>query len=279
MADKPFVVPASAGPEGLDYQHFWVDPGLKEDAWIKSIEVRPGNRAVVHHVVVYLHPGGKEEPFKGFDGGRDFYFLAAYVPGMLAGEPFPEGAAKRIPAGSWFRFEVHYVPNGSEQEDLSRVGMIFADAESVTHEVRTLAVINTDFVIKPHLDDQTFAAQSKPTDIDMQALGFFPHMHLRGKSFKYEVVHPDSRVETVLSVPRYDFNWQTRYLSAEPLPLPAGSRIHIRAAYDNSEGNLANPDPSATVRNGIQTWDEMMVGYVDCLFPVGQSLELHFGFL
>jgi peroxiredoxin/mono/diheme cytochrome c family protein len=279
MADKPFVIPASAGPKGLDYQHFWVDPGFKEDAWIKAIEVRPGNRAVVHHVVIYLHPGGKEENFKGFGSGKEFYFLAAYVPGMLAGEPFPDGAAKKIPAGSWLRFEVHYVPNGSEQEDLSRVGMIFADPKAITHEVRTLAVINTEFLIKPRLDDQEFTAQSKPTPIDMQVLSFFPHMHLRGKSFEYEIERPGGDRETSLSVPAFDFNWQTRYVCAEPLSLPAGSHVRVRAVYDNSEKNLANPDPSATVRNGIQSWDEMMVGYVDCLFSVEESPKFPFGFL
>jgi peroxiredoxin len=278
MADEPFVVPADAGPSGLDYQHFWVDPGFDDDVWVRAIEVRPGNRAVVHHVVIYLHPGGKEENFKGFGSGKEFYFLAAYVPGMIAGEPFPDGAAKKIPLGSWLRFEVHYVPNGSPQEDLSRVGIVFADPKTVTHEVRTLAVINTEFVIKPHLDDQAFTAQSKPTPIDMQVLSFFPHMHLRGKSFKYQIERSNGDRETLLSVPAFDFNWQTRYLCAKPMLLPAGSHVHVRAAYDNSEKNLANPDPSATVRNGIQSWDEMMVGYIDCLFSVSESPKFPFGF-
>lgn len=279
MADKPFIIPASVGPQGLDYQHFWVDPGFKEDAWIEAIEVRPGNRAVVHHVVIYLHPGGKEENFKGFGSGKEFYFLAAYVPGMLAGEPFPKGIAKRIPAGSWLRFEVHYVPCGVEQEDTSQVGMIFTDPETISHEVRTLAVINTEFVIKPHMDDQAFTVQSKPTPIDMQVLSFFPHMHLRGKSFEYEIERPNGDRQTLLKVPEFDFNWQTRYLCAKPISLPAGSRVHARAVYDNSEKNLANPDPSATVRNGIQSWDEMMVGYIDCLFAVKESPRFPLGFL
>lgn len=279
MADKPHVVPADAGPEGIAYQNFWVDPGFSEDTWIKAIEVRPGNRAVVHHIVIYLHPGGKEENFKGLFTGKEFYYLGAYLPGFLAGDPFPDGAAKKIPAGSWLRFEMHYVPVGTEQEDLSSVGLVFADREQVTHEVRTLAVVKADFEIKPRLDNQTFTKTSVRTPIDMQMLGFFPHMHLRGKTFKYDAEYPDGRRETLLSVPRFDSNWQTRYSLRAQKTLPAGSRITITASYDNSEANLANPDSSVSVFNGEQTWDEMMVGYIDVLFPVKETPRFPYGFL
>jgi peroxiredoxin len=279
MAAKPHTVPASVGPEGIAYQNFWVDPGFSKDTWIKAIEVRPGNRVVVHHIVVYLHPHGKEENFRGFLTGREFYYLGAYLPGFLAGEPFPPGAAKKIPAGSWLRFEMHYVPVGTEQQDLSYLGLLLEDADKVTNEVRTLAVVKSDFEIRPRLDNQTFVKTSAPTPIDVQLLAFFPHMHLRGKAFEYVAEYPSRNREILLSVPRFDFNWQTRYVLNAPKKLPAGSRITITASYDNSEANLANPDPSATVVNGEQTWDEMMVGYIDVLFPRKETPKFPYGFL
>ncbi|SFH53397.1 redoxin domain-containing protein [Planctomicrobium piriforme] len=260
MADKPYVVPADGGKEGIRYQQFWAPTNLKEDSWMTGGEVRPGNRAVVHHVIVYVHPEGKRT--------KKHDFLTAYVPGLRM-TPLPPGAAKKIPAGSWLRFEIHYTPNGQQQEDLTSVGFVFADPEQITHEVKTTVAGSRDFVIQPQLDNQTFSGRSPKSPIDVQLISMSPHMHLRGKSFEYIAEYPDGRKEVLLKVPHYDFNWQTRYTLVEAITLPAGTVIRCNAAFDNSPRNLANPDPSATVRWGDQSWEEMLLGYMDIMYPAG----------
>lgn len=260
MRDKPFPVPAEAGPRGVAYQNFWVDPGFTEDRWVRAAEVRPGNRAVVHHIIVFAHPEGR--------GKGDQIFLFAYVPGLRL-LPMPAGAAKKIPAGSQLHFQVHYTPIGTEQEDLSVVGFVFADPAEVTHEVRTTEVVNTRFELAPRQKDQQVTARSQPSPVPVTLMSMSPHMHLRGQAFKYELELPDGRRETLLDIPHYDFNWQTQYRLKEPLVVPAGARLHCTALFDNSPENPANPNPDETVRWGDQSWEEMMIGYFDLLLPVG----------
>lgn len=262
MRDKPFEVAAEAGPEGIAYRQFWVDPGIKQDKWVVEMEARPSNRAVVHHIIVYVYPEGKES--------REHAFLTAYVPGLRA-EPLPAGAAKKISAGAWFRFEMHYTPIGTVENDLSEVGLVFAAPEDVTHEVKTMSVGNSKFELQPFLAHQEVTAKSGTSPVDLTLLSMSPHMHLRGESFRYDVEYPDGRTETLLDVPNYDFNWQTRYRLAEPLTLPVGARLHCTARFDNSEDNLANPDPSKTITWGDQSWDEMMLGYYDVMLPIDDS--------
>lgn len=259
MADKPFQIASNAGPRGIPYQRFWVEPNFEEDKWVIGAEARPGNRAVVHHIIVYVHPHGK--------GTREHEFFCAYVPGLRL-QQFSPGVAKKIPAGSALRFEMHYTPIGSPQEDLSSVGFLFTDPSKVTHEVRTLHVANGRFELKPFQDDQVVTATSKKSPITLQLLSMSPHMHLRGKAFQYEAIFPDGSQEILLNVPHYDFNWQTQYRLAEPREIPAGTKLFCSATFDNSDKNLANPDPSATVRWGDQSWDEMMLGYYDVMLPV-----------
>ena len=256
LRDKPYAIPASAGPNGLSYQNFVVNPKITTDKWVSEMEVIPGNRAVVHHIIVYVQPQGKQP------GGQ--VFLCAYVPGTRA-KPLAAGYAKKIKAGSWLRFQVHYTPNGSPQEDLSQVGLIYADPKTITHQVLTTEVNNHKFSIEPGLDNQTFTAVSQASPIDTIMMSMSPHMHLRGKSFKYELELPDGKRQTLLDVPKYDFNWQTSYRLAEPLTIPAGAKLHCTAVYDNSANNPANPDPTKTVTWGDQSWDEMMLGYFDLL--------------
>lgn len=257
MQSKPFALPASAGPEGVKYQNFAVDPKIKTDKWVAEMEVVPGNRAVVHHIIVYVQPDGQKQRGQG-------EFLCAYVPGTRP-MPLATGYAKKIKAGSWFRFQVHYTPNGSPQEDLSKVGLIYADAKTITHQVLTTEVANTRLNIEPGKDNQVFTAISQPSPIDVTLMSMAPHMHVRGKAFKYELELPDGTRQTLLDVPKYDFNWQTNYRLAEPLTIPAGAKLLCTAVYDNSTNNPANPDPTKTVTWGDQSWDEMMLGYFDLL--------------
>jgi hypothetical protein len=168
---------------------------------------------------------------------------------------------------------MHYTPNGTEQQDTTRIGLVFADADATENEVITTEIGNSDFKIPPGEAKHVVTATSRPTTEEVMLLSMSPHMHLRGKAFRYELVLPTGEREVLLDVPAYDFNWQTRYLLAEPRRLPAGSAIFCRAVFDNSEANLANPDPTKSVRWGEQSWEEMMLGFFDVMLPRGEERE------
>ncbi len=264
MRQQPYEVPA----EGVvQYEYFRVDPQLAEDRWIQAVEVLPGNRAVVHHILVFAEPpGGFDRDFAG--GARGF--LAGYVPGVRA-LPYPDGMAKFLPAGSSLVFQLHYTPIGSVQNDLSQIGFVFADAESVRYEVKTMSAFQPFLQIPPEVSDHREATRTRLHE-SVQLLAMMPHLHVRGKSFQYLSRLPgQSEWTTLLDVPAYDFNWQTAYRLTQPLALPSGTEIRCVAQYDNSEDNLNNPDPKATVRWGEQTWDEMLIGYFDMAVPLDPS--------
>jgi peroxiredoxin len=254
MRSTPFDVPAEGA---VKYQYFIAESGFKEDKWVSGLEVLPGNRAVVHHILVFAVSRDEASVGNGVQG-----FLAAYVPGLRA-IPYPEGMAKRIPAGSRLIFQIHYTPNGSKQKDLSKVGLMFADPAKVKYEVRTTSAANRRGLQIPAGADNYKVEATRIMTTESQLLTFMPHMHVRGKSFFYEAIYPDGKKETLLDVPGYDFNWQTAYRLSEPKKLPVGTRIHAIAAYDNSEKNRNNPDPTKMVSWGDQTWNEMMIGYFD----------------
>ena len=260
MQGEPFTVKAEGE---VRYQYFTVDPGFTEDTWIQAAQALPGNRAVVHHILVMVKPPGG--PAK-YDQARSD-FLAGYVPGLIA-RPFPKGMAKFVPAGSKLVFQMHYTPIGSVQQDRSRVGLIFADPKEIDHIVATTKAINHRFEIPPHAHNHRVEATSGRAPAGTQVLSFMPHLHLRGKDFRYEAHYPDGKKEILLDIPLYDFNWQTAYWFAEPKKFPAGTRMHCVAHFNNSDTNLANPDPGKTVRWGDQTWEEMMIGYFDIAIPV-----------
>ena len=185
--------------------------------------------------------------------------LTAYVPGSVA-SIYPSGVAAFVPAGSRIVFQMHYTPNGTEQEDQSYVGVVFADPHSVKKQIRGGAVANRGLAIPPRDDNYQVVSQRRIAD-DQLLMWMSPHMHLRGKAFRYIAHYPGGREEILLDVPKYDFNWQLRYELAEPKLLPAGTTLECIAHFDNSEDNLANPDPSEEVRWGPQTWQEMMIGF------------------
>ena len=263
MRPTPYDVPAEGT---VKYQFFIADSNLKEDEWIAGLEVVPGNRAVVHHILVFAIPPGGVTRSGGVQG-----FLAAYVPGLRA-TPYPQGMAKRIPAGSRLVFQIHYTPNGSKTQDLSKIGFLFTDPAKVKYEVRTTSAANAKgLVIPPGADDYKVEA-TRLLDNDAELLAFMPHMHVRGKSFSYEAIYPDGKREMLLDVPHYDFNWQTAYRLTQPKKFPLGTKIHAVAGYDNSAKNLSNPDPTKTVRWGDQTWNEMMIGYFDIAIAKDKAL-------
>jgi peroxiredoxin len=262
MAKEPFNVQAEGT---VRYQNFTIDPGFEEDKWVKAAELQPGNRAVVHHILVFAVSEGRRRSggFTGVSG----QFLAAYVPGHRS-PVYDDGMAKFVPAGSKLRFQVHYTPIGTPQKDLSRLGLVFAEPETISHVVTTQqAAEYKSLVIPPGADNFAVNARSQTAPSEVQLLAFMPHMHLRGKAFRYEVRYPGGKSEILLDVPHYDFNWQTAYRLAKPKTLPKGAYLHCVAHYDNSEENLNNPDPTETVRWGDQTWNEMMIGYFDVAVP------------
>jgi hypothetical protein len=173
---------------------------------------------------------------------------------------FPDGVAMLAPAGSKIAFQIHYTPNGKATQDTSYIGMIFADPSTVKKRAHVMGVAGAEIQIPPYAEDYSLTAEM-PIHTDQLLLSMSPHMHLRGKSFRYEAVFADGTSEILVDVPRYDFNWQLTYELAEPKLLPAGSKLRCTAHYDNSENNIANPDPSKTITWGPQTWDEMMIGY------------------
>jgi hypothetical protein len=157
---------------------------------------------------------------------------------------------------------MHYTPVGTEQTDRTSIGLRFAEASAVHKEVATKLMLEPNLAIPPG-EPHYPVEQTWRFDEDVLLLAFFPHMHLRGKSFRYEAIYPDGSEEILLDVPRFDFGWQFRYVLAEPKRMPAGSLLRCSAVYDNSKANPANPDPSALVRTGTQSWDEMFNGYFD----------------
>jgi thiol-disulfide isomerase/thioredoxin len=255
MRDEPYEVPATGV---VEYQMFVVDPGWKEDKWISAIEPRPGNPSVVHHILMFvIPPDGNMNA--GLGSGNDF--LGAFAPGLRP-EPLPTGLARFVPAGSKLVFQLHYTPNGSPQKDRSYCGFVFTDPKSVKKEVRVTSAVNAVFEIPPGKSDFPVAARYIFTE-DSNLLTLMPHMHLRGKAFRYEATYPDGRKEVLLDVPRYDFGWQTNYRLAEPKFMPRGTRMDCYAMFDNSEENLNNPDPKVPVRFGDQTFEEMMIGFFE----------------
>jgi peroxiredoxin len=249
---QPYAVPAKGV---VEYQHFSIDPGFKEDVWVKAAEARPGNRTVTHHLIAFFHPPGSDEwePLAPLSNS-----IAGFAPGMPPAI-YPKGAYRRIPAGSKIVIQAHYTPNGTAQTDQSEVGIVFAKPEEIKREFSVAAVLNFRFLIPPGAANHEVTATHK-FDEDSVLYSLTPHMHLRGKSFEYVAAYPDGREETLLSVPRYDFNWQNTYALAEPKKMPQGTEIRCRAIFDNSADNLANPNPRLPVMWGDQTWQEMMVG-------------------
>lgn len=265
ISEEPVPVMA----EGTEpYRHYTVDPGFTEDKWVKWAECMPGTKEVVHHIIVYVKPPWSNARERDPDI-RGFNFLTGFAPGTRP-MPYPSGTAKKIPAGSKLVIQMHYTPCGRPMTDRSGVGLIFMDEEEVTHLAATTNTANHGFEIPAHADNHQVVATST-FKRDTLLLSLFPHMHLRGKAMKYEVTYPDGKSEVLLDVPQYDFNWQNHFVLSEPKLLPEGTEMQVTAHFDNSENNLANPDPTQPVRFGPQTWEEMMIGWYDVSYPVEQA--------
>ena len=267
-----FEIPAQGV---MDYQWILI-PGFKEDRWIQAFEVRPGNRAIVHHVAAFWRRPGSPwmadakpgvptpKPSSAPETGAADGIIAEYVPGIPP-LVMPKGYAMMLPAGSDILLQVHYTPNGKATTDRSRVGFIF-EPEVPEYRVITFGMAALQLKIPPY--DSNYRAQATATfGTDVRLLGINPHMHLRGKSAEINVTYPDGRTEPLLRVPKYDFNWQITYEPEGDIRLPAGTRIEAVSFYDNSPNNPFNPDPAKEVRWGDQTYDEMMAVFMHLAMP------------
>jgi mono/diheme cytochrome c family protein len=281
-----FAKPVKVKAEGtMPYQIVDVPTNFTQDTWVDGIEVQPGDRSVVHHVLVFVRKPG--ESARGDMDERGGFF-GAYVPGFSTLD-YPAGFAKKIPAGSVLRFQMHYTPNGKATEDVTRIGFRIAKTPP-KHEVKVAGIANILLRIPPGAENHPEKA-TIPVPADVKVLAFLPHMHVRAKAARYELVTPDKKRTTLLNVPRYDFNWQLYYELKEPLSVPKGSRIEFTGWFDNSAKNPANPDPTKLVRWGPQTYDEMLLGYVEYYIPgpleaegglqrggrIGEALRERFG--
>jgi peroxiredoxin len=254
----------------MGYKHIVVDPGFDEDKWVVAAEARPGARSVVHHIIVFVKPPGEhEDNDQGALEQAGSRFLVATAPGA---KPLllPPGHGKLIPKGSKLVFQMHYTPNGTEQIDQSSVGLVFADPKTIEKRVKT--AFSGTFVINIPPNDANASVYARRTMVyDTLLLQFMPHMHLRGKAFRYTAFYPDGTKEILLDVPHYDFNWQNTYELAEPKLLPAGTILESHAVYNNGADNPVNPNSETSVHFGEQTWEEMMLGFYEAC-PADENL-------
>jgi mono/diheme cytochrome c family protein/thiol-disulfide isomerase/thioredoxin len=258
---KPIAIKADGF---MAYQTVVVPTNLAEDRWVKAVQIVPTDPSVVHHVLVFaLDEADAQNPrvrrrLAAEEAGG---YWAAYVPGndhVIHGPGF----ARRLPARSSLLFQIHYTPNGTATSDQMKLGMVFAD-EPPRHVVRTASIADRSIMIPPGAPNHRESAQVR-IPADARILAFMPHMHVRGKAYRYELEPADGGGRrTLLNIPAYDFNWQLRYELREPLAVEPGATLHGTAWYDNSAGNPANPDPTKTVRWGPQTVNEMMLGYIE----------------
>jgi len=259
---EDFQLPAEGT---IPYQYIRVPTNLTENKWIKSIEFRPGNRAVVHHIIASVQPAGLDPNDQRARGRVGLGGITPNAPGVT----FEEGIARRLPANSDIILQMHYTTIGQATSDRTSIGVIYAK-EPPKRMLDGGAVMQVAFAIPPGADSHEVKASQTLTK-DTLLTAMMPHMHARGKDMTYVARYPDGRVETLLSVPKYLFDWQTNYQLAEPKRLPKGTVIEVIAHFDNSAKNIYNPDPTETVRWGDQTWEEMMIGFFTTVVDASQE--------
>ena len=280
---EEYKVPAD---DVVQYEYFYIPTKFTEPKWIQAIEVRPGNRNVVHHVLVFYKakPDMQRAPVLKFNpewqrqgpstpgthpalkDDVPSRLIATYAPGTNP-QVFPAGTAMRLEPGGVLEFQVHYTASGQDETDRTKVGLIFSK-DPAPREVRASHFYNVTLSLPAGAPDVAVNSEVEFLQ-DATVWGLFPHTHVRGKKWEYALQMPDGTRKMILSVPRYDFNWQTYYMFAEPLQVPKGAKIVSTAWYDNSAGNKSNPDPTVDVKWGDQTWEEMQ--YTGLLFSAGVS--------
>jgi hypothetical protein len=250
--DEEFTIPATGA---IPYKYFRVPTNLTEDKWIQAIEIKPGARAQVHHVIAFTQPAGSPLKPGGELGPTNIGGVTPNKPGLV----FEPGIARLLRGNSDIVMQIHYTTNGTETKDRTTVGIIYARQPPTRLAAGGMA-INPRFLI-PANDGNAEVKATTTLSRETTLTAMTPHMHVRGKDMIYIAHYPDGTSETLLSVPKWDFNWQITYMLATPKVLPKGTAIEVIAHYDNSANNKFNPDPSKDVRWGDQTWEEMMIGF------------------
>jgi hypothetical protein len=292
--DEAFAVPARGE---VRYQYFKVPTAFTEDKWVQALEIRPGNRTVVHHVLVYAWSPGTPPPtpYRALNPSppapvettaapgpfdrllrqvRSTFraetprgtLIAQVAPGGTA-HVFDPGTALRLRAGTILTFQIHYTANGTPAADRTSIGFTFAKG-APAHELFVVGMQNPRFEIPPMTADYPVESRLEFLE-DVTLYSVLPHTHLRGRSWQYTLTYPDGRSEIVLAVPKYDFNWQTEYQFETPLHVPKGAILKSVAIYDNSPANKSNPDPTQLVLQGNQTWEEMQ--YTGLLYSINRE--------
>jgi hypothetical protein len=293
-----FRVPAHPKSNVIEWTTVVVPSGFTKDTWVTSLEIKPSDLSVTHHICIsfrphtpnakYYVPNWNDKPRdedgvelkesvvasrqSGAGGARPANGNAApggfsavgggfwcYVPGVQVDDYRPFHAGKLIPANSDITFQLHYTPSGKESVDRPMIGFTVSDTPPEKQWVSAqISGAGPTFAIPPN--EPNYA--SPPAEVEFQAdaelVEMMPHMHLRGKDMTYHLIYPDGRDEVVLNVPHYDFNWQLVYQPMTPIRIPKGTKLHVEAHYDNSTGNKFNPNPNRTVLPGNMTWEEMM---------------------
>ena len=298
MNGPEYRVPAKPKSDVIEWTYVTLPSGFKEDTWVTSMEIRPSEPAVTHHICLYFKPhteatqyntpvwadrprdekgrtpaaeagltgkGLPESVLKGATGPE-----GCYVPGQFTQDYRQFHSAKLIKAGTDIVFQLHYTPNGKDVVDRPRVAFTVAKAPAE----RTYVTIGTsapsaakDFAIPPNNPNWESPPMEAEFLQDVELVSMFPHMHMRGKDMTYELTYPTGEKQTILSVPRYDFNWQLGYDVAQPVKIPKGTRLKVTAHFDNSVNNKFNPDPNQTVYYGDMTWEEMMFPFFSVTVP------------
>jgi hypothetical protein len=276
-----FEVPASGT---VEYQYVILPYKFAEDRWVQMAEVRPGNRAVVHHVIAFVRdpksnwmrnhqPGEIFVPDKGGNDNNASDALAGFAPGMPPIVLKP-GQGRLVKAGSDIVFQLHYTANGKATTDRTTVGVVFCK-EPPKERVMMAGATNRKFTIPA--GDANYRVDSEiELNHDVKLTALLPHMHLRGKDFEYRLVFPTGETQTILSVPRYDFGWQLWYEPVDDILLPKGTKVSCTAHFDNSKNNPNNPDATKEVKWGDQSWEEMMIGFFSVAFPADMDPKLLF---
>ena len=257
VVEAPGVEIAATGI--MDYVYSKVSLPFTEDKWLRAVQYIAGDKTVLHHLVTYVTEPG--EDYWGTEREESFStrrFVEAYAPGKPVAVEFSEGTGVRIPAGSELSMQLHYVTNGRRTVDKTRLGLYFLE-QPPQHE-QLVAAVGARFIIPPQVADFPLHVEHA-FDQDVVITGLRVRMHYRGKRMKFAVDEPDGSLREILSVPAYNYGWQPHYRLSEPVLVPAGAKVHVIGAFDNSESNPLNPDPDKEVGFGVDSWDEMFTGY------------------
>ena len=248
----PEEVPATGV---LEYRHIKLQTPVTDDTWVSAVAVKPGNRKVLHHCIV------RTQSRKGGDDGSGLgVWLQGWAPGIQS-ERFPANTGRLLRKGSTLDIELHYTTMGSAQTDDTEIGF-YKLAEKPRYELRNQGAYNLEFTVAPG-DGEAETSSNLPFPKDTLLYVMSPHMHLRGSWMRYEALYPDGKREVLLSVPHYDFNWQTFYAPPKPKFLPAGTWIQVTGGFDNSTLNPNNPNPGKRITWGEQSFNEMFVGFME----------------